>query len=271
MPIVISLANQKGGVGKTTCNVNLAGIMSENGYETLIIDADPQCNSTSYFFDPNLNEEDTVAVAYTEPMTPAVIQRVIRPTRLSHLSIIPGGFSLSARVWEIIQDKSAGLKLRDLINAVEKERHFDLIFIDCPPDIGIFTLGAFYASDYTIIPIQPERLAVEGVEQLMDKIRQFWSMSGQNKPQILGTITTMFQAQNRSQKEWAIKIEELCGELYLGMIHRSSTVSAASDAGRLLQEERANRRARPFQEHLKIARTILKKLNVPENEGQDIS
>ena len=260
MPIVIAIANQKGGVGKTTCNVNLAGIMSEQGYETLILDADPQCNSTSYFIDPNLADEDTIASIYMAPITDATIQRIIHPTRIARLSIVPGGFSLSARIWDIVQDKSSGLKLMKLLEVINRNRKYDFVFIDCPPDIGIFTMGAFYAADYTIIPIQPERLAVEGVEQLMDKIQQFWKLSKKNTPQILGTITTMYHAQNRSHKEWAAKIEEICGDLWLGLIHRSSTVSAASDAGHLLQEERTNRKARPFQQHLKVARAILGKL-----------
>jgi chromosome partitioning protein len=260
MSITIAIANQKGGVGKTTCNVNLAGIVSEQGYETLVVDADPQCNTTSYFLDPNLNDDDTIAAIYKAPITPVVVQRLVRPTRISRLSIVPGGFSLSARIWEIVQDKSAGLKLRELLEVALQHRKYDFIFIDCPPDIGIFTMGAFYAADYTIIPIQPERLTVEGVEQLMYKIRQFWELQGKNAPEILGTITTMYHAQNKSHKEWVTKIEELCGDLLLGLIHRSSTISAASDAGRLLQEDRVNRKARPFQEHMKIARTIIAKL-----------
>lgn len=259
-PIVIAIANQKGGVGKTTCNVNLAGIMSEQGYETLILDADPQCNSTSYFLDPNLADGDTIASIYTTRITDATAQRIIRPTRISRLSIVPGGFSLSARIWDIVQDKSSGLKLKELLEVISRHRKYDFVFIDCPPDIGIFTMGAFYAADFTVIPIQPERLAVEGVEQLMDKIQQFWKLSKKDTPQILGTITTMYHAQNRSHKEWAAKIEEICGDLLLGLIHRSSTISAASDAGRLLQEDRLNRKARPFQQHLKVARAFLGKL-----------
>jgi len=172
MSIVIAIANQKGGVGKTTCNVNLAGIVSEQGYETLILDADPQCNSTSYFLDPNLADDDTIASIYMSPITEATVQRIIRPTRISRLSIVPGGFSLSARIWDIVQDKSSGLKIKKLVEAIGRHRKYDFIFIDCPPDIGIFTMGAFYAADFTIIPIQPERLSVEGVEQLMGKIHQ---------------------------------------------------------------------------------------------------
>jgi chromosome partitioning protein len=260
MSVVIALANQKGGVGKTTCNVNLAGIMSEQGYETLILDADPQCNSTSYFLDPNLADEDTIASIYMSPITDATVRRIIRPTRISRLSIVPGGFSLSALIWDIVQDKSSGLKLKKFLEATAKHRKYDFVFIDCPPDIGIFTMGAFYAADYTIIPIQPERLAVEGVEQLMGKIHQFWQLTKKESPQVLGTITTMFHAQNRSHKEWAAKIEEICGDTLLGIIHRSSTISSASDAGHLLQEDRVNRKARPFQQHMKVARAILGKL-----------
>jgi cellulose biosynthesis protein BcsQ len=123
-------------------------------------------------------------------------------------------------------------------------------------------MGAFYASDYILIPIQPERLSVEGVEQLMIKVQEFWKIRGEDKPQILGTITTMFHGQNRSHKDWAPKIEEICGDLLLGIVHRSSAISILSDAGKLLLEDRPNRKARPFQQHLKIARKMLDKLRL---------
>jgi chromosome partitioning protein len=258
--IVISLANQKGGVAKTTTNVNLAGIFAEQGYSVLIVDADPQCNSTSYFLDPNLPSNETLAAIYDDEITEQTVRQIIRPTRISRLDIAPGGFSLSARVWEIVQDRRSGLRLDQFLKQAAKHKKYDFVFIDCPPDIGIFTMGAFFASDYIFIPIQPERLSVEGVEQLMMKVQEFWKMRGENKPQILGTVTTMFHGQNRSHKEWAPKIDEICGDLMLGVIHRSSAISLMSDAGKLLLEDRPNRKARPFQQHLKIAKKMLDRL-----------
>jgi chromosome partitioning protein len=258
--IVISLANQKGGVAKTTTNVNLSGIFAEQGYSVLIVDADPQCNSTSYFLDPNLPPNETLAAIYDGEITEQTARQIIRPTRISRLDIAPGGFSLSARVWEIVQDKKSGLMIGEFVKQAAKHKKYDFVFIDCPPDIGIFTMGAFFASDYILIPIQPERLSVEGVEQLMIKVQEFWKIRGENKPQILGTVTTMFHGQNRSHKEWAPKIEEICGELLLGIVHRSSAISIMSDAGKLLLEDRPNRKARPFQQHLKIAKKMLDRL-----------
>ena len=263
---VIAIANQKGGVGKTTLNVNLAGIMSHFGFSTLIIDADPQCNSTSYFIDPNLPEDETLAEIYNKPIDDDVFLKLIHPTRLANLYIIPGGFSLSARVWEIVQDETSGLRIKTLVDTLQKKRHFDFIFIDCPPDVGIFTIGAFFASDYVIIPIQPERLSVEGVAQLMEKIHQFWEMRKEDKPQILGAVTTMFQGTNKSHKDWAEQIEKICGDSLLGLVHRSSLVSTACDAGMLLMEDRPNKRGRPYQQHLTLAKRILTNLGIsPQN------
>lgn len=259
---VIAIANQKGGVGKTTLNVNLAGIMSEFGFSTLIIDADPQCNSTAYFIDPNLPENETLAEIYNKSITQSMAAKIERPTRLARLNIVPGGFSLSARVWEIGQDPSCGQKIKQFLDALQAYKKYDFVFIDCPPDIGIYTMGAFFASDYVIIPIQPEKLAVDGVGQLMEKIHQFWSMRKEQKPQILGTVTTMFQGTNKSHKDWAEKIEKMCGDSYLGLLHRSSLISNACDAGILLQEDRQNRRGRPLQQHLALAKKILSRLGI---------
>lgn len=260
---VIALANQKGGVGKTTLNVNLAGIMSEFGFSTLIIDADPQCNSTAYFLDPNLPEDETLAEIYDKKaVTRDMPQRLDRPTRLARLNIVPGGFSLSARVWEIAQDPTCGQRIKQFVDALQTQKKYDFIFIDCPPDIGIYTMGAFFASDYIIIPVQPEKLAVDGVGQLMEKVQQFWTLRNEQKPQILGVITTMFQGTNRSHKDWARKIEEMCGDAYIGLVHRSSLISTACDAELLLLEDRPNRRARPFQEHIALAKKILTKLGM---------
>jgi chromosome partitioning protein len=201
-----------------------------------------------------------LAEIYDDNITEQTARQIIRPTRISRLDIVPGGFSLSARVWEIVQNRASGLRISQFIDVAAKHKKYDFIFIDCPPDIGIFTMGAFYASDYILIPIQPERLSVEGVEQLMIKVQEFWKIRGEDKPQILGTITTMFHGQNRSHKDWAPKIEEICGDLLLGVVHRSSAISILSDAGKLLLEDRPNRKARPFQQHLKIAKKMLDKL-----------
>jgi len=265
--IVISVANQKGGVAKTTTVCNIAGIFAEQGYKTLITDADPQCSSTSYFFDDLLPQEETLAAIYQGDITEDTIRRVIRPTRINKLDIVPGGFSLSAQIWEIMQDRSSGLRLREFINLVGKIRDYDLVFIDCPPDIGLFTLGAFFASQYALIPIQPERLSVEGVKQLMAKITEFWNMRGEQKPQILGMFVSLFQGSIKSHKEWLPIIEQICGDYYLGVIHNASAIKQAADARSLLLEDRRSRKARPFQEHLKLAKQIKAKL---KDYGEDI-
>jgi chromosome partitioning protein len=271
MSIVIAIANQKGGVGKTTTNVNLAGFMSRAGYSVLVIDADPQCNSTSYFIDPNtLNGEETIAAIYNGPIDDTAPTRLIRPTRLPRLDVLPGGFSLSARVVEIVQDSSSGLKIAEFIKMIDQKKKYDLIFIDCPPDIGIFTMGAFYAADYVLIPIQPERMPVDGVEQLMEKIQQFWDLRNEQKPMILGMITNMFHGQNKSNIEWAAKIKELCGDNLLGLVHRSANISAAADARMLIQENRGNQTSRPFREYLNISKKIITRLNLPSTSpGKD--
>jgi chromosome partitioning protein len=260
---IIAIVNQKGGVGKTTTGVNLAGIYAYWGFSSLIVDADPQRNMTSYFIDPMvpLPDEDTIAAIYKEKINDDHPRRIIRPTRMSNLDLVPGGFSLSANVWQLFQDKQAGLKLDQFLQLVRKQKKYDFVFVDCPPEIGFFTLGAFFASDWIIIPTQAERLSVEGITELMKQVQNFWKLRGGQKPQILGTLVTLFSEQNRSHKEWERQITAATGPLkFEEKIHTSSAISRASDAKRLLIEDANLRKGRSGQEYIKVAKEVLKRL-----------
>jgi chromosome partitioning protein len=252
----ICFANQKGGVGKTTTCVNLAGILvSLKKKKVLLIDADPQCSATSYFMDPVMNEDKTITALFGQ--NPHSESHIIHPTRIANgqnrLDLVPGGYTLNGSLTEIATIPNIGIRLKRFLDIHADEYNYCLI--DCPPDIGFFTMNAFIASDEILVPIQPERLAVWGVAQLIERIKFFQEVN--TKLKISGVFTSMFQAQFKSQKEWNDEIKKMFPEHFLGEIHRSALYGKAWDQTKLLCEMNV-KTERPFRELMTIANHIIK-------------
>lgn len=247
---IISFANQKGGVGKTTACCNIAGILAQKKKRTLLIDGDPQCSATTCFVDPTQPAEETVAALYEKAPNPDA--KIIISTRIPCLDLVPGGFSLAGTMFDIPSYERAGLRLK---NFIEKYPAYDYVLIDNPPDIGIFTINAFMASSWVVVPVQPERLAVTGVSQLAQKLEMF---SGENpKLKMMGVFTSMFQEAFKGQKEWHQTIKELFPSNFLGVIHRAAAIGHAWDTGQLLCEVKAAQTQRPYRELLGLTNTIM--------------
>lgn len=262
MPAVtITVANQKGGVGKTTVLTNIAGVMAHKGHRVLVVDADPQCNATLFFTDPNeiIPPSKTIAAIYGEKTD--VNAELIIPTRFKTLDLIPGGFTLAGNVADVAQRFDAGRRLQGYLR--EKKKGYDFIFIDCPPDIGIYTLNAFVASDYVIVPIQPERLALEGFGQLQEKIDMIQSFG--EKIRLFGVITTMLDERTLSQRDWYTQIQTAFEDIHLGIFHRATLIAEATDAGKLVVD--VDRKGRPYQELLRICQEICRRLDVRFDRG----
>lgn len=251
MPVVISVANQKGGVGKTTTAVNVAGILAFKGNRTLVIDADPQCNATVFFLKDSVRPSKTILSIYEENKIkdPDIIQH----TRVENLDIVPGGFPLASIVSEVWQRFDANRRLQEFIQNNAGE--YDVVIIDCPPDIGIYTLNAFVASDYVCVPCPPERLALEGFSQLHQKVETIQGFGF--SLQFLGAITTMYDGRIISQREWYNQIITLFDDKHLGVIHRSASIHETSDMGKLVME--VDRKSRPYTEHLAVTREIARR------------
>jgi chromosome partitioning protein len=251
----ICFANQKGGVGKTTNCVNIAGIITNmKKKNVLLIDADPQCSATSYFMDPIIDEERTITALFdTKPRPDA---NIIHPTRIVNgkhrLDIVPGGYALGSSLTEIAVIENIGLRLKNFLSRYED--HYDYCLIDCPPDIGFFTMNAFMASDGILVPIQPERLAVWGVTQLVERIT-FFQQANKNL-QLLGVFTSMFQAQFKSQKEWNEEIKKMFPNKFLGEVHRAALYGKAWDQSKLLCELDV-KTERPFRELVNITNHLI--------------
>ena len=164
MGTVYAIANQKGGVGKTTTAVNLAACVAEAGYQALLLDIDPQANATIGL---GLGKGDTDTV-YDVLIGSATLEGVIRPTGIDRLAIVPAGPDLAGANVELPRIPGSETLLRDALSPVRERYAF--ILVDCPPSLGPLTVNALVAADRVIVPVQAEYFALEGLAGLLDTL-----------------------------------------------------------------------------------------------------
>ena len=161
---VVSVANQKGGVGKTTTAVNLSTILAKRGKKVLLIDADPQGNATSGI---GIDKDAKLSV-YDVLINDVELENTIKDTIVKNLEICPSNINLAGAEVELVPMMSREYRLKEKID--EQKDKYDYIIIDCPPSLGLLTLNAFTASDSVLIPVQCEYYALEGLGQLINTI-----------------------------------------------------------------------------------------------------
>lgn len=183
---VISFANQKGGVGKTTSAVNTAAALGLKGHKVLLIDFDPQGNTTSGV---GINKKELKYTSYDVILNNCLCSDSVIKTEFRNLSVIPSNINLAAAEFELINMNNRAVKLKEPLDIVKDD--FDYIIIDCPPSLGILTINALTASDGVIIPMQCEYYALEGLSQLMITLRQVKKLYNQNLD-ITGILITMY-------------------------------------------------------------------------------
>jgi chromosome partitioning protein len=164
MGTVYAIANQKGGVGKTTTAVNLAACVAEAGYEALVIDIDPQCNATL-----GLGiAKDLPTTVYDVLVGSATLQDVIVPSAIEHLAVAPAGPDLAGATVELPRSSGSEVRLREALEGIRERYAF--ILLDCPPSLGPLTVNALVAADRVIVPVQAEYFALEGLAGLLDTL-----------------------------------------------------------------------------------------------------
>lgn len=185
---VIAVANQKGGVGKTTTAVNLAAAVAATGRSTLLIDIDPQGHSTTGLGIDVAGGEDTV---YDVLVDEVPLERALQPSIIPQLQVLPAGIDLAGAEIELVSVLSREQRLRRALAPVRDR--FSYIFIDCPPSLGLLTVNALTAADSVLVPIQCEYYALEGLGQLMNTIRLIQTHLNPAL-QLEGVVLTMFDA-----------------------------------------------------------------------------
>lgn len=190
MGVAITLANQKGGTGKTTTTLNLGVYLAAYGKKVLIVDVDPQANASSTFVSVN-----SLPVHVYHTLVGGILpEDVIKPTGLFSLDILPSHPDLAGAGVELVSHQNREFKLHDIIERVKDD--YDFVLIDCPPSLGLLTLNAIVAADHVLIPVQSEYYALEGLGQLLGSVDLVNRNLGK-EVKILGAVCTMYDKRNR--------------------------------------------------------------------------
>ncbi|MEO6847625.1 MAG: ParA family protein [Chthoniobacterales bacterium] len=230
---IIAIANQKGGVGKTTTSVNLSACLAEKGKRILLVDLDPQANATSAI---GLSEVEGISM-YEPILGLKPASDMILPTRLENLFAIPGTLDLSGAEVEVARTDNHLGQLRNALEGLRASATFDYIILDCPPSLGILMTNALVAADEILVPIQCEYYALEGLSKLMritDDIRG----SGNNPTlAISGLVMTMFDARTNLSGAVVNDVRDHFQEVaYTTVIPRSVRLSEAPSFGKTIVE-----------------------------------
>jgi chromosome partitioning protein len=224
---IISIANQKGGVGKTTTAVNLCASLAASGCRVLIIDIDPQSNATSGFGFPTNIMEGSVYELLTDARD---VKECVSDTEVPNLYIIKSNINLVGIEIEIVSMQNREYVLKNKIDEIKE--YFDFIFIDCPPSLSLITLNALVASDSVLIPVQSEYYALEGLTLLLNTIKMIKNRLNANL-EIEGYLLTMFDARLKLSNQVAAELDKYFKDkLYQVKVMRNVKISESPSYGK---------------------------------------
>lgn len=223
---IISVANQKGGVGKTTTAINFSTILAKRGKKVLLVDTDPQGNATSGVGIDKDVEYSTYDLLTNKEIEPS---KIIIETEIKNLSICPSNINLAGAEVELVEMESREFKLKEKLDIIKS--NFDYIIIDCPPSLGLVTLNSFTASNSVLIPVQCEYYALEGLGQLLNTVNLVKKHLNKEL-EIEGALLTMYDVRTNLSNQVVKEVNKYFGDkVYKTIIPRNVKLSEAPSYG----------------------------------------
>ena len=230
---IVAIANQKGGVGKTTTAVNLGVALAKKKLRVLLIDLDRQANATSAL---GMQEVEGESI-YESLLGGASIQNKILPSRLDHLFIIPADLDLAGAEVEIARMPDHLTRLARTLSTFRSDETFDLVLLDCPPSLGILMTNALAAADEILTPIQCEYFALEGLVKIVRVVEQVRDSGANDQIEIGGIVMTMFDSRTNLSEQVVNEVRQHFGErVYRTVIPRTVRLSEAPSFGKSILE-----------------------------------
>ena len=223
---VIAVINQKGGVGKSTTAINLSAALGENGYKVLVIDFDPQGNTSSGY---GIEKDELEYCIYNSLMEDVPLSELIQETPAANVFVVPATMQLAGAEIELVSMMARESILQSLIEPIKDE--FDYIFIDCPPSLGLLTINGLVAAESLLIPIQCEYYALEGVTKLLESMKMVQRRLNPDLS-IFGVLMTMYDSRTTLSRQVVEEVRKYFGnDVFKTVIPRSVKVSEAPSHG----------------------------------------